>query len=63
MAKQIDDFINISSERSLTLWFVPWLLHLLALPFLFVALLMLWGLGEGLLRTIGVFKPMPIPNE
>jgi hypothetical protein len=63
MARQIDDFINTSSERSLTLWFVPWLLHLLALPFLFVALLMLWGLGGGLLRTIGFLKPAPVPNE
>ncbi len=63
MAKQIDDFINISPERSLTLWFIPWLLHLLALPFLFVALLMLWGLGEGLLRMFGFLKPAALPNE
>lgn len=59
MARQIDEFIKTSSQRSLTLWYIPWLLHLLALPFVFVAFLMLWGLGEGLLRTLGFLKPEP----
>ena len=63
MARQIDDFINISSERSLTLWFVPWLLHLLALPFVLVALLMLFVLGRGLLLTLGFLKPEASPVE
>ena len=26
MARQIDEFINVSSERSLTIWYVPWFL-------------------------------------
>jgi uncharacterized membrane protein YgcG len=63
MARQIDEFINASSERSLTLWYVPWLLHLLALPFLFVALLMLFVLGKGLLLTLGFIKPESLPVE
>ena len=61
MARQIDAFINGSSEPSLTLWYVPWLLHVLALPFVFVALLLLYALGEGVLRTLGFFKPAPLP--
>ncbi len=63
MARQIDEFINTSSERSLTLWYVPWLLHLLALPFVFVALLMLFVLGKGLLLTLGLIKPESPPAE
>ena len=61
MARQIDEFINVSSERSLTLWYVPWFLHLLALPFLLVALLMGYVLGNGLLVTLGFLKPDPPP--
>ena len=61
MAQQIDDFIKGSSDRSLTLWYVPWLLHFLAMPFVFVALLMLFGLGEGLLRVFGYLKPASLP--
>lgn len=57
MARQIDEFINTSSERSLTLWYFPWLLHLLALPFVCVALLMWYVLGNGLLLTLGLRKP------
>ena len=56
MARQIDAFIKESSEPSLTLWYVPWLLHVLAVPFVFVALLLLFALGEGLLRTFGFLK-------
>lgn len=63
MARQIDEFINASSERSLTLWYVPWLLHLLALPFVVVALLMLYVLGKGLLLTLGLIKPESPPAE
>jgi len=63
MARQIDEFINTSSARSLTLWYVPWLLHLLALPFVFVALLTLFVLGKGLLLTLGLIKPEPPPAE
>jgi len=61
MARRIDAFIDGSSEASLTLWYVPWLLHVLAVPFVFVALLLLFALGEGLLRTLGVLKPASLP--
>lgn len=59
MARQIDEFIKESSDPSLTVWYVPWLLHLLAVPFIFVSLFLLFGLGEGILRTAGFLKPAP----
>ena len=59
IARQFDEFIKESSEPSLTVWYVPWLLHLIALPFIFVSLFLLFALGEGLLRTIGFLKPEP----
>jgi hypothetical protein len=61
MARQIDAFINGSSGPSLTLWYVPWLLHVLALPFVFGGLLLLYALGEGLLRMLGFFKVASLP--
>jgi hypothetical protein len=57
LARQIDEFIKGSSEPSLTLWYLPWLPHVLAVPFVLVSLLLLFGLGEGLLRMLGFLKP------
>ena len=59
MARQIDEFIKESADRSLTVWYVPWFLHLIALPFVFVSLFMLFALGEALLRAAGFLKPAP----
>jgi hypothetical protein len=63
MARQIDAFIKESSDPSLTLWYVPWLLHVLAVPLVFVGLLLLFALGEALLRTLGFLKPASVPES
>jgi len=63
MARQIEEFINGSSDPSLTLWYVRWVLNLCAVPFVFVAGLTLFGLGEGLLRALGYFKPASVPTQ
>jgi hypothetical protein len=63
MAQQMNEFIRGSSGTSLVRWWVPWLLNILAVPFVFVSLLMLWGLGEGLLRALGLIKPVSVPTN
>jgi hypothetical protein len=63
MAQQMNEFIRGSFGRSLIRWWVPWLLNILAVPFVFVSLLMLWGLGEGLLRAPGLIKRASVPTN
>ncbi len=61
LAQQIQDFVQGPSKPPLTLWSVRWLLNLLALPFVLVALLMFIGLGESLLRALGILKAAEAP--
>jgi hypothetical protein len=63
VAQQMNEFIHGSSGTSLIRWWVPLLLNILAVPFVFVSLLMLWGLGEGLLRALGLIKPVSVPTN
>lgn len=60
MVEQIERFLNEPSERSLTSWWMPWLVNVAAVPFV----LIVGGiLGEVLLRALGFLKPVPLPTQ
>jgi hypothetical protein len=63
LAQQIHDFVQGSSKPPMNLWSVSWLLNSLALPFVLVSFLMFIGLGESLLRTLGILKPAEAPSS
>ncbi len=60
MATRINHFISESSEPSVSMWWMPWLFNVGAIPFV----LILGGiLGEVLLRALGFFRTAPLAGR